>query len=55
MWLIASLSCVAAAVVLFLFEPKADRKGYGKLVAVMRLVVILFAIGYFVAWLLRSK
>ena len=53
--LITSIVCFGLATELFFLAPKAGRKGYGQIVSFMSLVLFLFAIGYFVVWLLRKK
>ena len=53
--LLSSAVCFGLAVGLFCFTPKADKKGFGQIVSLMSVVLLLFSIGYFVAWLLHHK
>jgi len=56
MKVIPAIICAILIVGLFFVEPLADKKGFGKLVVVIRIAIILGVIaGYALYFLLRSR
>jgi len=55
-WLLtSSVICFIFAAMSFCLTPRAKKGGLGQIVGLLSVVLLLFSIGYFVAWILRMK